>query len=84
MLRISRLEDGDGINHCDFQTWHNGGGTVHKSASIDPTVLVEIGAIVHAKSIVDSHAHIGSGAVIGPSVQIGQSTRIGYNIVENV
>lgn len=81
MLWVSRLEDGAGRNHQEFQRWHNGGGTFHKSACIDPTAVVEIGAMVHSKSVVGAHVHIGSGAVIGPSVSIGQSTKIGYNTI---
>ncbi|XP_024928692.1 probable UDP-3-O-acylglucosamine N-acyltransferase 2, mitochondrial isoform X1 [Ziziphus jujuba] len=73
-------EDGAGTNHNEFQRWDNGGGTFHKSACIDPTAVVEIGAIVHPKSFVGAYAHIGSGAVIGPSVSIGQATKIGYNV----
>ncbi|KAF3451661.1 hypothetical protein FNV43_RR07757 [Rhamnella rubrinervis] len=73
-------EDGAGRNDQEFQRWHNGGGTFHKTAFIDPTAVVEIGALVHPKSVVGAYVHIGSGAVIGPSVSIGQSTKIGYNV----
>ncbi|TXG47108.1 hypothetical protein EZV62_026402 [Acer yangbiense] len=72
---ISRVE-----NHQDFQKWHNGGGTFHQSACIDPTVLIEVGAIVHSKALLGANVCIGSGAVVGPSVTIGQSTKIGYNV----
>lgn len=61
----------------DFQSWPNGGGCFHKSASIDPTAFVEIGAVVHSKAVVGEHVCIGSGAVIGPGVSVGQSTKIG-------
>ncbi|KAM7500914.1 hypothetical protein LguiA_025328 [Lonicera macranthoides] len=73
-------EDGFGTNHREFQKWHNGGGTFHKSACIDPTALVQLGAVVHSKSLVGANVHIGSGAIIGPAVTIGQSTKIGYNV----
>jgi len=76
---ISRLEDGAGLNPIEFQRWHNGGGIFHKSASIDPTALIETGAIVHPKSVVGAYVHIGSGTVVGPSVLIGQLTKIGWN-----
>ncbi|KAK4588186.1 hypothetical protein RGQ29_019253 [Quercus rubra] len=74
-------EDGAGVRYQEFQRWHNGGGTFHKSACIDPTALIEMGAIVHPKSVVGAYVHIGSGTVIGPSVKIGQLTKIGYNVV---
>uniref|UniRef100_A0A803NZ18 Reverse transcriptase domain-containing protein n=2 Tax=Cannabis sativa TaxID=3483 RepID=A0A803NZ18_CANSA len=73
-------EDGAGENYSEFQRWHNGGGTFHKSAQIDPSASVDIGAVVHSKAVVGAHVHIGSGAIIGPSVTIGQSTKIGYNV----
>ncbi|PRQ28541.1 putative UDP-3-O-(3-hydroxymyristoyl)glucosamine N-acyltransferase [Rosa chinensis] len=71
---------GDGTKPQDFQSWPNGGGSFHKSASIDPTAFVEFGAVVHSKSVVGEHVCIGSGAVIGPGVSVGQSTKIGYNV----
>ncbi|BFG27540.1 hypothetical protein CerSpe_138140 [Prunus speciosa] len=73
-------EDGVGADHPEFRKWHNGGGSFHKFACIDPTVFIEFGAVVHSKSVVGQHAHIGSGAVVGPCVTIGQSTKIGYNV----
>lgn len=76
---ILRLEDGAGVRYQEFQRWHNGGGTFHKSACIDPTALIEMGAIVHPKSVVGAYVHIGSGTVIGPSVTIGQLTKIGWS-----
>lgn len=76
---ISRLEDGAGLSHQEFQRWQNGGGAFHKSACIDPTALIETGAIVHPKSVVGAYVYIGSGTVIGPSVTIGQLTKIGWN-----
>ncbi|KAM5588596.1 putative UDP-3-O-acylglucosamine N-acyltransferase 2, mitochondrial [Rosa sericea] len=71
---------GVGTKPQDFQSWPNGGGSFHKSASIDPTAFVEFGAVVHSKSVVGEHVCIGSGAVIGPGVSVGQSTKIGYNV----
>ncbi|XP_062161471.1 probable UDP-3-O-acylglucosamine N-acyltransferase 2, mitochondrial isoform X1 [Alnus glutinosa] len=73
-------EDGAGLSPIEFQRWHNGGGIFHKSASIDPTALIETGAVVHPKSVVGAYVHIGSGTVVGPSVLIGQLTKIGYNV----
>uniref|UniRef100_A0A2N9IRN0 UDP-3-O-[3-hydroxymyristoyl] glucosamine N-acyltransferase non-repeat region domain-containing protein n=1 Tax=Fagus sylvatica TaxID=28930 RepID=A0A2N9IRN0_FAGSY len=75
-----KSEDGAGVSHQEFQRWNNGGGTFHKSACIDPTALIEMGAIVHPKSVVGAYVHIGSGTIIGPSVTIGQLTKIGYNV----
>ncbi|XP_052200993.1 probable UDP-3-O-acylglucosamine N-acyltransferase 2, mitochondrial [Diospyros lotus] len=63
-----------------FRKWHNGGGTFHKSACIDATALIEIGAVVHPKAVISANAQIGSGAIIGPAVTVGQSTKIGYNV----
>ncbi|XP_040362111.1 probable UDP-3-O-acylglucosamine N-acyltransferase 2, mitochondrial isoform X3 [Rosa chinensis] len=75
---------GDGTKPQDFQSWPNGGGSFHKSASIDPTAFVEFGAVVHSKSVVGEHVCIGSGAVIGPGVSVGQSTkRFGFMVDEH-
>lgn len=76
-----RLADGAGTNHDEFSRWGNGGGTFHKSARVDPTAIMEIGAIVHSKAVLDANVYVGSGAVIGPAVTVGQSTKIGYDIL---
>lgn len=78
-IEFSRLEDSGGLSHREFQRWQNGGGAFHKSACIDPTAVIETGAIVHPKSVVGAYVHIGSGTVIGPSVTVGQLTKIGWN-----
>ncbi|KAL0305889.1 UNVERIFIED_CONTAM: putative UDP-3-O-acylglucosamine N-acyltransferase 2, mitochondrial [Sesamum radiatum] len=65
----------------EFQKWCNGGGTYHKSAHIDPTAQIEIGAVVHSESVVGANVCIGSGTIVGPAVTIGQSTRIGFDSV---
>ena len=47
VLCFARLgDDGVGTIPQDFQSWPNGGGCFHKSASIDPTAVVEFGAVV--------------------------------------
>jgi len=74
---ISRLEDGM-VDHQDFRKWSNGGGLFHKSACIDPTALVEVGAVIHPRATLAANVHVGSGAVVGPSVTVGHSTRLGY------
>ncbi|XP_050212594.1 probable UDP-3-O-acylglucosamine N-acyltransferase 2, mitochondrial [Mercurialis annua] len=71
---------GTGTNGVEFLRWRNGGGMFHKSADIDPTALVEIGAVVHSKADVGANVVVGSGAVIGPNVVVGHSTKIGYNV----
>ncbi|RXH86920.1 hypothetical protein DVH24_022193 [Malus domestica] len=43
--------------HPEFQQWHNGGGSFHKFACIDPTVFIEFGAVVHSKSVVGESCH---------------------------
>ncbi|XXG71177.1 hypothetical protein AAC387_Pa07g0492 [Persea americana] len=73
-------EDDTAISSFEFEKWHNGGGFFHKSARIDATAVIEIGAIVHPKSVLGANVHLHSGAVVGPSVIIGQSTKIGYNV----
>lgn len=75
----STLKDCNEIGHEEFQKWGNGGGTFHKSSSIDPTAIIEIGAVIHAESVVAANVHVGSGSIIGPAVTIGQSTRVGYS-----
>nr|GEY17266.1 probable UDP-3-O-acylglucosamine N-acyltransferase 2, mitochondrial [Tanacetum cinerariifolium] len=52
----------------------------HKSATIDPTALIDFGAVVHSGSLVAGNVRVGSGTVVGPNVTIGQSTKIGYNV----
>nr|GMC83746.1 probable UDP-3-O-acylglucosamine N-acyltransferase 2, mitochondrial [Ipomoea batatas] len=74
----STLKDCNEIGHEEFQKWGNGGGTFHKSSSIDPTAIIEIGAVIHAESVVAANVHVGSGSIIGPAVTIGQSTRVGF------
>ncbi|KAH6778729.1 Trimeric LpxA-like enzymes superfamily protein [Perilla frutescens var. hirtella] len=65
----------------EFEKWCNGGGLFHKSACIDPSARIEIGALVHSESVVGANVYVGSGSVVGPAVTIGQSTRTGYNVV---
>ncbi|RVW46073.1 putative UDP-3-O-acylglucosamine N-acyltransferase 2, mitochondrial [Vitis vinifera] len=72
--------DGANINHQEFQKWHNGGGMFHKTACIESTTLIEIGAVVHSECVVAANVHIGSGTIVGPAVKIGESTKIEYNV----
>ena len=67
-----------GTASVEFVPWHNGGGILHRTASVDPTAVVEVGAFVHSGAVLGKEVVVGSGAVVGPSVSIGQSTRIGY------
>ncbi|OVA11161.1 Bacterial transferase hexapeptide repeat [Macleaya cordata] len=76
--RVSTIYAEDCV-HMEFEKWRNGGGFFHKSAQIDPTALIEIGAVVHSKSVLGANVHIQSGTIVGPAVTIGQSTKIGYN-----
>nr|XP_009777400.1 PREDICTED: probable UDP-3-O-acylglucosamine N-acyltransferase 2, mitochondrial isoform X3 [Nicotiana sylvestris] len=76
----SRLQNDGEVDHQDYLRWGNGGGTFHKTASIDPSAFVEIGAVVHSECAVGAECRIGCGAIIGPTVTIGQSTKIGYNV----
>ncbi|KAG6394049.1 hypothetical protein SASPL_144626 [Salvia splendens] len=69
------------MEYQDFQKWCNGGGLFHKSAYIDPSARIEVGAVVHSESVVGANVHVGTGSVVGPAVTIGQSTRTGYNVV---
>ncbi|XP_022777392.1 probable UDP-3-O-acylglucosamine N-acyltransferase 2, mitochondrial isoform X2 [Durio zibethinus] len=79
-IRPVNPENGAEVDDAqEFLKWQNGGGHFHKSSCIDPTVLIEIGAIVHSKSVLGANVHVGSGTVIGPCVTIGQFTKIGYN-----
>jgi len=70
-----------GTASVEFVPWHNGGGILHRTASVDPTAVVDVGAFVHSGAVLGKEVVVGSGAVVGPSVSIGQSTRIGYNVV---
>ncbi|XP_031489482.1 probable UDP-3-O-acylglucosamine N-acyltransferase 2, mitochondrial isoform X2 [Nymphaea colorata] len=67
------------VDSSEFKKWHNGGGWIHSSAKVEPTVVVEIGAVVHSGSVLGANVHLGSGAIVGPDVGIGQATKIGYN-----
>ncbi|XP_076942037.1 putative UDP-3-O-acylglucosamine N-acyltransferase 2, mitochondrial [Bidens hawaiensis] len=73
-------EEVDESGHNEFLKWHKGGGMFHKLASIDPTALIDFGAVIHSGSFVGGNVHVGSGAVVGPNVTIGHSTKIGYNV----
>ncbi|KAL6844561.1 hypothetical protein ACP4OV_025220 [Aristida adscensionis] len=64
----------------EFLRWHNGGGILHRAASVDASAVVEAGAVVHSGAVLGKEVVVGSGAVVGPAVSIGQSTRIGYNV----
>ncbi|XP_015574236.2 probable UDP-3-O-acylglucosamine N-acyltransferase 2, mitochondrial isoform X3 [Ricinus communis] len=77
---FSNSLDGTATNCLEFSKWQNGGGVIHKSVHIDPTALVEIGAVVHSKAALGANVYVGSGAVIGPDVTVGQSAKIGYNV----
>lgn len=72
--------DIDGADTQEFSVWENGGGSFHKSACIDPTAYIGIGAVIHSKSVLGAGVRVGSGTVVGPAVSIGQSTKIGYNV----
>lgn len=52
----------------------------HKTACIESTTLIEIGAVVHSECVVAANVHIGSGTIVGPAVKIGESTKIEYNV----
>ncbi|CAN1165887.1 Probable UDP-3-O-acylglucosamine N-acyltransferase 2, mitochondrial [Linum perenne] len=72
--------DGGSINQGEYSKWGNGGGVFHSLACIDPTAVIEVGAIVHSRAVVGADVYIGSNAVVGPDVAIGGSTKIGYNV----
>ncbi|MQL99536.1 hypothetical protein Taro_032261 [Colocasia esculenta] len=65
-------------NAPEFGRCPHGGGYFHKSAAVDPTSRIDIGAVVHSKAVLGANVHVGSGTVVGPSVSIGESTKIGY------
>lgn len=75
----SRLGEDAKTEYQEFQKWCNGGGLFHKSACIDPSARIEIGALVHSESVLGANVYVGSGSVVGPAVRIGQSTRTGYS-----
>ncbi|KAM7262706.1 hypothetical protein ACFE04_000389 [Oxalis oulophora] len=78
---FSTLSDDSGAkNDQEFLKWGNGGGFLHKLASVDPTAVIEIGAVVHSNSVLAANVNVGSGTVIGPAVTVGQFTKIGYNV----
>ncbi|KAM2481630.1 hypothetical protein PS1_005116 [Malus domestica] len=55
-LRFGNKGDAPTV-HPEFQQWHNGGGSFHTFACIDPTVFIEFGAVVHSKSVVGESCH---------------------------
>ncbi|XP_074569433.1 putative UDP-3-O-acylglucosamine N-acyltransferase 2, mitochondrial isoform X3 [Curcuma longa] len=78
---VNKLCNGRNYDSLAFARWKNGGGLFHQSSDIDPTAIIEIGAVVHANCMLASDVHIRSGTVVGYSVSIGQSTKVGYNSV---
>ncbi|XP_020268907.1 probable UDP-3-O-acylglucosamine N-acyltransferase 2, mitochondrial isoform X2 [Asparagus officinalis] len=79
LRHFSDQRDRSFMNPSDFEKWDNGGGLFHRTASIDPTAVIEIGAVVHPNSVLGVDVHIGSGTIVGPSVFVGNSTKVGYN-----
>lgn len=80
MLYNPRSQDAIESDDLQFLEWHKGGRMFHKLAGIDPTQIIDFGAVVkHSWSLVGGNGHVGSGAVIRPNVTIGRSTNIGYN-----
>lgn len=80
-INHQKSEDGTVLSSLEFVKWHNGGGLFHRTARIDPTVLIESGAVVHPNSVLGADVQIGSGTIVGPSVSIGHSTKVGFNAV---
>lgn len=79
LIFVCITEDGNATGMPEFKKWPNGGGLFHSTACVDPSALIEAGAIIHENSVLAMDVHIGSGAVVGPSVSVGQSTKIGYD-----
>ncbi|XP_024515026.1 probable UDP-3-O-acylglucosamine N-acyltransferase 2, mitochondrial isoform X2 [Selaginella moellendorffii] len=65
----------------EFERWDRGGGNVHRLARVDPSVVVEIGGVVHAGATIGESSHVGSGCIVGPDVCIGSSVVLRYNVV---
>ncbi|KAG9454199.1 hypothetical protein H6P81_007103 [Aristolochia fimbriata] len=74
---------GEALNadSSQFAKWHNGGGMYHRSATVDGSAVIEIGAVVNEKAVLGANVHLRSGSIVGRSCSIGQSTNIGYNAV---
>lgn len=53
--------------------------TIHPSARVDKSAVIEPGVIIGAGAAIGSNARIGVNAVIGPGVQIGARTTVGVN-----
>lgn len=70
----------DSMDFAEPKRWSRGGGLFDVSAHIDPTAIIESGALVQAHAKLGPNVRVGSGSVVGPSVSIGSSTRIGYNV----
>ncbi|CAN1222252.1 Probable UDP-3-O-acylglucosamine N-acyltransferase 2, mitochondrial, partial [Linum grandiflorum] len=77
---LLRLGDGSAIKQGEYSKWGNGGGVFHNLACIDPTAVIEAGAVVHSRAVVGADVYIGSNTVVGPNVTISGSTKIGYNV----
>mmetsp|Transcript_22478 Transcript_22478/g.31265 ORF Transcript_22478/g.31265 Transcript_22478/m.31265 type:complete len:339 (+) Transcript_22478:115-1131(+) len=72
-------EKGDSLGN-QFRVWKNGGGQVHCDADVDPSAVVEIGAVVHAGAKIAGLVLVGSGSVVGPAVSVGANTVLHYNV----
>ncbi len=53
--------------------------SIHPSARVDQTAVLEPGAIVGAGAAIGPQARVGANTVIGPGVQIGARTTVGPN-----
>mmetsp|Transcript_9805 Transcript_9805/g.25067 ORF Transcript_9805/g.25067 Transcript_9805/m.25067 type:complete len:327 (-) Transcript_9805:6-986(-) len=70
---------GSAAGEGGFDVWGNGGGIVHNTAGVHPSVVVLAGAIVSANASVHDGCVIHSGAVIGAGVIVGARTVVHAN-----
>ncbi|CAM6091768.1 unnamed protein product [Calypogeia fissa] len=78
--REHRAELSNKEEWAGLQKWRTGGGFVHKLAKVDDSVVVEMGAIIHAHAIIGPHTRISSGSIVGSHVVVGSDTKLGYNV----
>ncbi|KAB2601045.1 UDP-3-O-acylglucosamine N-acyltransferase 2 [Pyrus ussuriensis x Pyrus communis] len=66
--------------HPEFQQWHNGGGSFHTFACMDPTVFIEFGAVIGHNVVVAKNCILCGQVGIAGSVTIGDYVTMGGRV----
>lgn len=63
-----------------FLPWPRGGGLVHVSASVHPSVSIEPCAVVLPEATLEAGVFVGATSVVGHGVHVGERTRLGHGV----